>query len=171
MNETSWLAALSSRWGRGWQEQEAVWRWKEVVGENLSRLARPLYVEQGVLHIAVPSPVVTSELRLWEKEILTRLKKVAAASAVQKLRFHLVTEVGESAFPRVEPGPQELNRADGEVPENIPSALRDKLVGLLAQVLAQEAAVLAAGGRRCQRCGVAFLGEEEELCPLCRILP
>ncbi len=170
MNGPSWLAAMSSRWGRGWQEQEAVWRWKEVVGENLSRLARPLYVEQGVLHIAVPSPVVTSELRLWEKEILIRLRKVAAASAVQKLRFHLVTEVSESTLPRVEPGPQELNRADGEVPENIPSVLRDKLVRLLAQVLAQEAAVLAAGGRRCQRCGVAFLGEGE-MCPLCRILP
>ena len=48
---------LGRGWGVGWEEQEAVRRWREAVGESLAKLARPLYVERGVLYIAVASPV------------------------------------------------------------------------------------------------------------------
>ncbi len=161
---------LGQRWGWGWQEQEAVRRWPEVVGQTLQRLARPLYVEQGVLHIAVPSPVVANELRMWEQELLTRLDRTAPASQVRELRFHIVVEEREAPLPEIKPSTQEWNEAEASIPENLPSSLRRRLVQLLAQALAQETAILACGGRRCARCGVAFLGPGEA-CPLCRLLP
>ncbi|MGC9018825.1 MAG: DUF721 domain-containing protein [Candidatus Bipolaricaulaceae bacterium] len=170
MNSPFWLEALAKSWGKGWEEQEAVWRWREVVGGGLSKLARPLYVERGVLHLAVPSPVVANELRLWEEEIISRLANMAPKSGVKELRFRIVSEAKPAQEIKAEPGAKEVRRAEALIPENLPNPLRTKILRLLAQVLSQEESILARGGRRCRRCGVAFLGDGEE-CPLCRLLP
>jgi hypothetical protein len=170
VNSPSWLECLAKSWRKGWEEQEALWKWRDVVGEGLSRLARPLYVEKGVLHLAVPSPVVANELRLWGNEIISRLAKAAPKSRVKELRFRIVSEGKTSKEFVVEPNAEDLDRAEKLVPENLPSSLRSKILKVLAQVIAQEESIIAHGGRRCRRCGVAFLGEGEE-CPLCRLLP
>ena len=161
---------LGKRWGPGWDEQEAVRRWREAVGESLAKLARALYVERGVLHIAVASPVVAQELQLWSKELLSRLSSIAPQSKVQALRFLIVPERRQEEMEPPEPTPKELNQAEDLVPMDLPSALRMKCVRILAQALAQEAEILRRGGHRCPRCGVAFLGAEKE-CPLCKALP
>ena len=161
---------LGKSWGVGWEEQEAVRRWREAVGESLAKLARPLYVERGVLHIAVASPVVAQELQLWSKELLARLAAIAPQSKVQALRFVIVPERRQEEMEPPEPTPKELNQAEDLVPMNLPSELRAKFVRILAQALAQEAEILRRGGHRCPRCGVAFLGAEKE-CPLCKALP
>ncbi len=170
MDSSFWLTALAKSWGKGWEEQEVVWRWREVVGESLSKLARPLYVERGVLHLAVPSPVVANELRLWEKELISRLANIAPRSGVKELRFRIVSAAKPAQEIKAEPGAKEIRRAEELIPEDLPNPLRAKLLQLLAQVLAQEESILAQGGRMCRRCRVAFLGEGEE-CPLCRLLP
>lgn len=167
MSGPRWLDFLGQGWPPGWQEQEAVWRWREAVGETLGKLARPLYVDRGVLHLAVASPVVAQELRLWSGELISRLSQIAPHSKVRKIRFVIVPEKPES-WPVPEPTPTELNRAEELVPEDLPLELRRRAVRLVAQALAQEEAILRAGGRRCGRCGVAFLGAEKE-CPLCRL--
>lgn len=169
MSSPSWLESLAKSWGKGWEEQEAIWRWPEAVGEGLSKLARPLYVEGGILHVAVPSPVVANELRLWAQEIVARLAQVAPKSNVKELRFRVVPEKSEDDFP-IRPTANDLRRAEEIIPDSVPKALRPKLVELLASVLAQEEAILARGGRKCRRCGAAFMGEEDE-CPICRLLP
>mgnify|MGYP001069218931 FL=1 len=170
MSEVSWLSSLAERWGEGWKAQEAVRRWPEIIGARLGKLARARYVENGVLHIAVASPVVANELRFWSKEILARLTALAPASRVRELCFELVPQPHTSQAPRVEVTPSERNEAEDLVPVALPLALREKLVQLLATTLAQERGILAQGGRRCRRCGVAFLGEGES-CPLCQHLP
>lgn len=157
----------SLRFGSGWEEQEAVLHWRRIVGENLARLARPLYVEDGVLHLAVASPVVANELRLWKRELLQKLDQHAPKSQVRDLRFHLAP-LAESAAPPIAPGPAEWNRAEEAIPTALPQELRTRLVRLLAWALAQEAGILRGGGRRCSACGVAFLAEGD-LCPLCRL--
>ena len=161
---------LGRGWGTGWEEQEAVRRWREAVGESLAKLARPLYVERGVLHIAVASPVVAQELQLWSKELLARLAAIAPQSKVQALRFVIVPERRQEEMEPPEPTPKELNQAEDLVPMDLPSELRAKFVRISAQALAQEAEILRRGGHRCPRCGVAFLGAERE-CPLCKALP
>lgn len=160
---------LGKEWGAGWEEQEAVRRWREAVGESLAKLARALYVERGVLHIAVASPVVAQELQLWSKELLSRLSAIAPQSKVQTLRFLIVPERRQEKIEPPEPTPTELNQAEDLVPMDLPSELRAKFVRILAQALAQEAEILRRGGHRCSRCGVAFLGAEKE-CPLCKAL-
>lgn len=158
---------LGKSWGAGWEEQEAVRRWREAVGESLSRLARPLYVDRGVLHIAVASPVVAQELQLWSKELLSRLSAIAPQSRVRKLRFVIIPERRQEEMGTPEPTPKELNQAEELVPMDLSPELRAKFVRILAWALAQEAEILRRGGHRCPRCGVAFLGLEKE-CPLCK---
>ncbi len=166
MKEHDWLGGLLS--GPAWEEQQAVLRWKEIVGENLARLAKPLYVEGGVLHLAVESPVVANELRLWKEELVRKLEQLAPQSNVRDLRLHLVPAAGEPKVPAVEPGAAEWNRAEEIIPADLPPSLRAGLVRAAAYALAQEAVVLSQGGRRCARCGAAFLGTGP-LCPLCRL--
>jgi len=156
------------RLGPGWEEQQAVLRWRSVVGENLARLARPLHVEDGVLHLAVASPVVATELRLWKEELLRRLAQHAPKSRVRDFRFHLIPAAKERQLPPVEPGPAELNQAEETIPEDLAPEVRNRLVRALATVLAQEATILRLGGHHCPACGAAFLGQEER-CPLCRL--
>lgn len=170
MKNSNWLNSLAQQWGRGLEEQEAVWRWREAVGDALSKLARPLYVDRGTLHIAVATPVVANELRLWSREILARLANVAPRSCVREFRFHLVAEQKGVGGSKVTVSSKELDQAEKMVPRNLPSSLRENFVKLLAQVLAQESAILAQGGRRCKKCNVVFLGRGEE-CPLCRLAP
>ncbi len=165
MREHHLLEGLLS--GPAWEEQQAVLRWRAVVGENLARLARPLYVEKGTLHLAVTSPVVATELRLWTEELLNRLGKLAPKSEVRRFRFHLVPAREQEDKP-LEPGIAELNRAEAAIPHDLSPGLRERLVQVMAQALAQEAAILRQGGRRCASCGVAFLAEGD-LCPLCRL--
>lgn len=168
MSRTSWFEALGRAWGKGWEEQEAVWRWREAVGEGLSRLARPLYVDKGVLHLAVQSPVVANELRLWSREIVARLAEIAPKSAVKELRFRVVAEKERQNLPCPAPTGTDLRRAEKLMPQDIPAALREKFLKLVAWALVQEEAILSAGGKKCRSCGVAFFGEEED-CPLCRL--
>lgn len=166
MRDHNLLGELLS--GPAWEEQQAVLRWKEIVGENLAHLARPLYVEEGTLHLAVGSPVVANELRLWKEELIRRLGELAPKSKVRDLRFHLVPTSEETEAPPVEAGAAEWNRAEEAIPEGLPPELRKSLVRAMAHALAQEASILRQGGRRCPSCGAAFLGEAE-LCPLCRL--
>ncbi|MFN3346219.1 MAG: DciA family protein [Candidatus Bipolaricaulaceae bacterium] len=154
--------------GPAWEEQQAVLCWRKIVGENLAGLAKPLYVEEGVLHLAVGSPVVANELRLWKEELLQRLQRLAPKSKVRDLRFHLVPVASETSVPPVEPEVGEWNRAEEAIPEDLPAELRTRLVRAMAHALAQEASILRQGGRRCPSCGVAFLGAGER-CPLCRL--
>lgn len=168
MKNSNWWDFLSQCGGREWQEQEAIWHWSYVVGEWLSQLARPLYVERGVLHLAVSTPLVANELRLWSREILARLASVAPHSGIRELRFHLAPEGKRAKEEKVLAGQEEQRHAERMIPQTLPSPLREKFVNLLAQALAQEAAILSEGGRRCKKCSVVFIGPGEE-CPLCRL--
>lgn len=169
MKSSNWWDFLSHCAGQGWEEQEAIWHWPHVVGERLSKLARPLYVDRGILHLAVPTPLVANELRLWSREILARLASVAPRSGVRELRFHIVPEGQRPREEKVLASQEELNRAERMIPQTLPSPLRQKFVNILAQALAQEAAILSEGGRHCKKCSVVFIGPGEE-CPLCRLI-
>lgn len=166
-----WLGPLARRWGleRELGEQAPVFLWPKAVGKQLARLARPLYVEAGVLHVAVPGSVVAAELRLLQEGILDRLTQAGGKKLVG-LRFHVRAVPAKAwAVEAVEPSPEEVAKAKAEVSRDLPPELRRRLVRIAAQAYARDRAILAAGGRRCPCCGVAFLGEGQR-CPLCSLV-
>lgn len=168
-----WLRPLVRRWGleRELEEQAPLFLWPKAVGEQLARLARPLYVEAGVLHVAVPGSVVAAELRLLQEGLLDRLTRAGGGKLVG-LRFHVhpVPAKVWGGVEAVEPSPEEVAKAKVEVSRDLPPELRRRLVRIAAQAYARDRAILAAGGRHCPCCGVAFLGGGQR-CPLCSLVP
>jgi len=152
------------------ERQAPVFVWSGVVGEELSKLARPLYVEGRTLHIAVASHVVAMELRLLEGKLLARLSQLVPESPVKTLRFHVLPQPAPPRRPEVEePTAEDWEAAEEEIPADLPRELRVRLVRIAAWARARDRTILRAGGRRCPGCGVAHLGPEE-LCPSCSLV-
>ncbi len=171
-NQWGWLDALARKWGLGeaLTRQQGVFAWRRAVGQQLARWARPLYVSQGVLHLAVFNYAAASQLKMLETQLLEALREVAPESDVRRLRLHVQPEA-RAPLRRCDTGVavEDLARAEQLVPSTLAPSLREQLLQSTAQACAQERAIMEAGGRRCSCCGVAFLGEEE-LCPLCIIV-
>lgn len=168
-----WLLPLARQggWDALLQRQLPVLAWREAVGEKLATLAKPIYVEGRTLHLQVASHVVAAELRLVERKLLERLSQALPSSRIRRLRFHIWPEppAPTPPSPPPSPGQEDWEAAQEEVPKELPAKLREHLVGIVARSLARERAILAAGGRRCPRCGIAHLGEEA-LCAVCALL-
>ena len=167
-----WLAPLARRWGleETMERQAPVFVWSGVVGEELSKLARPLYVEGHTLHIAVASHVAAMELRLLEGKLLARLSQLVPESPVKTLRFHVLPQPAPPRRPEVEePTAEDWEAAEEEIPADLPRELRVRLVRIAAWARARDRTILRAGGRRCPGCGVAHLGPGE-LCPSCSLV-
>ncbi|MCX7750373.1 MAG: DUF721 domain-containing protein [Candidatus Bipolaricaulota bacterium] len=161
-----WLEALARSWGspRGLEEQEAVLRWGEM---GLEGLARAMYVEDGILHLSVPSPVVAAELRTVQGKIVEELSRLAPRSAVTRLRFHLAAWPGQPREVAVPPpSREEVRRAGRLVPRGLPRPIRRAVAEALAWAEARDRAILAAGGWTCRQCELALLPEVER-CPGC----
>jgi len=168
-----WLVPLARRWGlEGAMEQQApVFAWASAVGEELSKLARPLYVEGHTLHIAVVSHVAAMELRLLEGKLLARLSQIVSESPIRRLRFHVLPQPAPPRRPQVEePTAEDWEAAEAEIPTDLPRELRERLVRIAAWARARDRTILRAGGHRCPGCGVAHLGPGE-LCSLCSLVP
>jgi len=152
------------------ERQAPVFVWSGVVGEELSKLARPLYVEGRTLHIAVASHVAAMELRLLEGKLLARLSQLVPESPVKTLRFHVLPQPAPPRRPEVEePTAEDWEAAEEEIPADLPRELRVRLVRIAAWARARDRTILRAGGRRCPGCGVAHLGPGE-LCPSCSLV-
>lgn len=163
-----WLGPLAHGWRAEdrLKEQTVVLRWKET---GLGSLARALYVDRGVLHLAVASHVVAAELNLLKGKVLARLDEVAPGCGVTDLRF----QVRAWETPRVEiavpsPTTAALRRARRDLPAGLPRDLRDTVSEVLAWAQARDQAILAAGGWGCPRCGLVLV-KEKGVCPTCGI--
>ncbi|MFO8034755.1 MAG: DUF721 domain-containing protein [Candidatus Bipolaricaulota bacterium] len=171
-DELGWLNSLAHSWGlaEAFAKQQGVFAWRHAVGQQLARWARPLYVSRGVLHLAVSSYAAASQLRMLEPKLMEALREVAPQCEVRQLRLH----VQPQAAPRrgaseAQVSGEDLCAADGLVPDDVPVPLRQQLVQTAARARAQERAILEAGGRRCDACQVAFLGDGT-VCPLCSLV-
>lgn len=77
-----------------YREQEPALLWEHIVGEQIARVAHPIWVQKGVLVVAVPNHVVQHEFSLLREEFKRKLNQALGAERVQEIRF------------RVEPFPQ-----------------------------------------------------------------
>jgi predicted nucleic acid-binding Zn ribbon protein len=66
----------------------ALWKiWPSVVGEAASAHARPLWIKDGVLKVAVTEPVWVNELRFASEEIRASLNAALGRRAVHRIEF------------------------------------------------------------------------------------
>lgn len=150
------------------REQLVVVEW-EAEAPPLARAARPLYVKEKTLFLGVPSHALAQELNLRKKELIRDLRE--KGYEIEDIKFQILTPEPPSLPERldVEITPEDEAWAR-EVLERkaLPPPLRERMVALLAAARARERAAVAAGGRKCRRCGAVFFGEGE-ICPVCHM--
>jgi predicted nucleic acid-binding Zn ribbon protein len=61
--------------------------WEEIVGEQIAKVATPQRIENGVLHVSVPSAPWRAELTLRRHEIITRINGGSKRKVIQDIRF------------------------------------------------------------------------------------
>ena len=72
---------------RPMHEYAAVTSWNEVVGEQISKIARAERVDKGVLVVRVSSAPWRSELSLRKAEILRKLSERVGQGIIREIRF------------------------------------------------------------------------------------
>lgn len=163
-----WLGPLAQRWGaeEELKAQLPVLLWSAT---GFAPLARALYVERGVLHLAVASHIVAAELNQLKGSLLARLHAVAPGCTVADLRF-VVRSSGARLCPTDIPGPTkvELREARRQLPPGLPPRLRGVIAKAIAWAKARDAAVLGAGGWQCPHCELVLV-KEKRSCPACGI--
>ena len=60
---------------------------QELLGEEIAKTMKPLYVKRGVLTVSCASSVAAQELKLHEHEIIKKLKERLGKTMVERLRF------------------------------------------------------------------------------------
>jgi len=66
----------------------ALWEiWPSVVGEAAAANARPLWIKDGILKVAVTEPVWLNELRFASEEIRSSLNAALGRRAVRQIQF------------------------------------------------------------------------------------
>lgn len=68
-------------------EASIVPEWAERVGPGIAGVTTPLRVSRGTLLVGVRSSAWLMELRLMEREILTRLNAGRAEGRIERVRF------------------------------------------------------------------------------------
>lgn len=66
----------------------ALWKiWPSVVGEAAAAHARPLWIKDGILKVAVTEPIWFNELRFASEEIRSSLNAALGRRAVHQIQF------------------------------------------------------------------------------------
>lgn len=67
-----------------------IWKvWDEVVGPDISRNAKPLWIKDRRLKVTVSDPIWLQELKFVEKDIKEKLNKKLGRKAVEKIEFRV----------------------------------------------------------------------------------
>lgn len=67
-----------------------IWKvWDEVVGPDISRNAKPLWIKDKRLKVTVSDPIWLQELKFVEKDIKEKLNKKLRRKAVEKIEFRV----------------------------------------------------------------------------------
>ena len=150
------------------REQLVVVEW-DAEAPPAARRAKPLYVKDKVLFLAVSSHALAQELHLQKEKLVRDLQ--GKGYEIEDIKFQIVA-------PEPPPPPERLEvevTPDDErwareilAERELPPLLKARMVALLAATRARERAMIAVGARRCRVCGTAFFGEGE-LCPVCHV--
>jgi len=147
-------------------KQEAVFLWPKVVG-RLAAYAEALFVREGVLHVVANNSSATQELNLLAPELLAKLNRELHGEKLHGIRISTGDVQRPQSIPRKvcdieSTAGEEALFADVEDPK-----LRAAFAGIYRRQRGREVTLAERGGRRCPRCGVAYVGRDA-VCPGCR---
>jgi predicted nucleic acid-binding Zn ribbon protein len=69
------------------QQNFAVTRWPEIVGERIAEISEAVRIENGVLFVTVSSPVWRNELVFMKAELMKRINEALKKNIVKDIKF------------------------------------------------------------------------------------
>lgn len=73
---------------KGIEQAKAIAFWDDIVGDNISKNAKPFRVRKGILYVAVKSSVWASELQMMEPGIREKINEYLNNNVIKELRFY-----------------------------------------------------------------------------------
>jgi predicted nucleic acid-binding Zn ribbon protein len=70
------------------QEYQAVERWEEIVGHQISHVTRATGITKGVLFVKVRTGTWRNELTMRKQEIIRKINLVLGEDIVTDIKFH-----------------------------------------------------------------------------------
>ncbi|MBT3229173.1 MAG: DUF721 domain-containing protein [Candidatus Marinimicrobia bacterium] len=69
------------------QQNMAVSRWAEIVGERIAQISEAERIEKGVLYVKVSSPVWRNELVFMKSNLINTVNEALAKTVVKDIKF------------------------------------------------------------------------------------
>jgi predicted nucleic acid-binding Zn ribbon protein len=69
------------------QQNMAVSRWAEIVGERIAQISEAERIEKGVLYVKVSSPVWRNELVFMKSNLINTVNEALAKTVVRDVKF------------------------------------------------------------------------------------
>ena len=165
----NWVNEVLRRYNLGekFRAQQPLLLWPEIVGSQIARITKPIQFTDGILTVAVNSAAARQELFLLRAQYIARLNQAVGDDVVREIRFipGRIPLLRRVPRPPLDPHlPAEASHMFADVPD---PQLQRSFTQLYVTLRQREAALLAAGAKRCVRCGVVFFGDGD-LCPGCR---
>jgi len=168
----NWVKEVLRRYNLAeeFERQRVIALWPEVVGTQIARLTEAVEFRSGRLTVKVSSPSVAQELALLRGNYIARLNERCGEQLVEEIKFVPGRFSAPREVPPVKLPPQARDEARDLFKAISDRKLRRSFERLYLTLRRREESLLAAGGKRCSRCGAVFLGEGD-LCPGCRFDP
>ena len=80
-------AINNSGFNRYVEQQQALERWSEIVGEKISKNSKATKMSNGVLYIETKNSTWRQELQLQKKEIIKQINKKLNKKTIKDIRF------------------------------------------------------------------------------------
>ena len=154
-----------------YDEYRLIALWPQVVGPQISRLTSAHTIRSGRLTVLVATSSIAQELSLMKERYIARMNQLAGNDAITDIRF-IPGRIPPAPTPikRVPPAPTYRDEARDLFAAIPDRKLQRSFERLYMTMRQREESLIAAGGKRCARCGVVFFGEGD-LCPGCRFDP
>ncbi len=168
----NWVREVLQRYnlGKEFDRYRVLSLWATVAGEQIGRLTEAVHFRSGRLTVAVSSPSVAQELSFLRERYVARINELFGEEVVKEIRFVPGKIAASRRIPRVPLSPAHQAEAQALF-RGLPNReLQRSFEHLYLTLRQREESLIAAGGKRCPRCGVVFFGEGE-LCPGCRFDP
>ncbi len=145
--------------------------WPQVVGPQIARLTVAQDLRSGRLTVRVATSSIAQELSLLKDQYVARINQLAGETAITDIRF-IPGRIPRSPAPiqQVPLSPSYRTEARALFATVSDRKLQHSFERLYMTIRQREDSLIAAGGKRCIRCGVVFFGKED-LCPGCRFDP
>jgi predicted Zn-ribbon and HTH transcriptional regulator len=165
----SWVQEILGKYNLGgeFKYQQILLFWDRVIGDQLRPLTRALRFTRGTLTVEVASPSIAQELSFLKERYITRLNDLAGEPILCEIRFIPGRFQRTPKRKLIALGAEERAKARAIFSSLPDPHLRHSFERLYVSHRRQEETLLAAGGKRCPRCGVVFYATGS-ICPGCQ---